>query len=234
MSFRQNLKRIRVQKGFSVIEMCKKTNISRAAWYAYESGNNDPTLKVLRKISRTLNCSILDLDTELRRQVNLDKKMEEVSEKIDIALKERELAKGLGVSVSDLDPDLPNNSLLGKLQDLFHIRVKGKMSLKTFSQENKISDILLSDLIDNDILPSLKDIKKILSVFKMSLSDLDSELGMLLNYHELSFDVMDIMENMDNIGKAKMLTYAARIEETVAGGIVAKEPNLENEKREVS
>ena len=122
----------------------------------------------------------------------------------------------------------------------------------------KLSGIAVSSLYyyeAGEKEPSYSVLKKIASALGCSIFDLDSELTPRLANHfdelennlKVSNDVRDLLipdeitakiiqklGDMDIVGKAKMLAYASRIEETVAGGVVPEEPNLENEKQAVS
>jgi len=51
MSFAENLKRIRVQKGFTLDLLQEKTGISKRIISGYESGENDITLRKLQNFS---------------------------------------------------------------------------------------------------------------------------------------------------------------------------------------
>lgn len=57
----KKIKYYRIAKCMSVIELAKKTKLSRASIYNYENGIQMPTGKRLTKISKILGCEPKDL-----------------------------------------------------------------------------------------------------------------------------------------------------------------------------
>jgi transcriptional regulator with XRE-family HTH domain len=58
-----NMKRIRLQKGMTQGDICRKLDLDRAYISHLESGKKNPTLATIEKIAKTLNVSIADLLT---------------------------------------------------------------------------------------------------------------------------------------------------------------------------
>ena len=57
MSFGINLKKIRQDNGLTQEELAKKINTSRSNIANYENDKNMPSVDILEKISKVLNCS---------------------------------------------------------------------------------------------------------------------------------------------------------------------------------
>ncbi len=57
MSFGSNLKKIRLDNGLTQDELAKKLNTSRSNIANYENDKNMPSVEILEKLSKTLNCS---------------------------------------------------------------------------------------------------------------------------------------------------------------------------------
>lgn len=58
---RAKLKQARIEKGFSVEEIAKKLNVSKAIYYKWEAGTRDPLLENARQVSIVLGKSIEEL-----------------------------------------------------------------------------------------------------------------------------------------------------------------------------
>jgi len=59
----RNMKRIRLEKGMTQGDICRKLDLDRAYISNLESGKKNPTLATIEKIAKTLNVSIADLLT---------------------------------------------------------------------------------------------------------------------------------------------------------------------------
>mgnify|MGYP003294512796 CR=1 FL=1 len=56
-----SIKLKRIQKGWSVIQLAKKTGVSREAIYNYEKGVNFPSPEMLKKLAKVFDCDIKEL-----------------------------------------------------------------------------------------------------------------------------------------------------------------------------
>lgn len=56
-----NLKIARMKKNMSQNKLCKITGISRSALSQYENGKANPSLKVMKKLSKALGVSVTEL-----------------------------------------------------------------------------------------------------------------------------------------------------------------------------
>ncbi len=68
------LKKILKFRNMTIKEFCEKTGISKSAFHNYENGKNQPTLDVLLKSAKILNCS-LETIVGLDNLEVIDKKM---------------------------------------------------------------------------------------------------------------------------------------------------------------
>lgn len=55
---KENLKRMRLEKGFTQKNMCDLLNVSHNCYASYEQGRTEPNIEMLVKISEIFNCSI--------------------------------------------------------------------------------------------------------------------------------------------------------------------------------
>ena len=55
------IKRIRICKGLSVIDLAKKAGVTRTSIYNYEKGDDFPSTRVMGKLAKALDCQIKDL-----------------------------------------------------------------------------------------------------------------------------------------------------------------------------
>ena len=55
------IRKYRIAKGMTVIELAKKLNVSRTMIYKYETGANMPTPKMVIKIAKVLGVEPLEL-----------------------------------------------------------------------------------------------------------------------------------------------------------------------------
>lgn len=65
--FFENLKRIRIEKGYSQKEFAEKLGVAKSTYCMYESGNREPNVQTIKKISKLLNVptdELLGLDIE--------------------------------------------------------------------------------------------------------------------------------------------------------------------------
>lgn len=65
--FFENLKRIRIEKGFSQKEFAEKLGVAKSTYCMYESGNREPNVQTIKRISELLNVptdELLGLDDE--------------------------------------------------------------------------------------------------------------------------------------------------------------------------
>lgn len=65
--FFENLKRIRIEKGYSQKEFAEKLGVAKSTYCMYESGNREPNVQTIKKISELLNVptdELLGLDIE--------------------------------------------------------------------------------------------------------------------------------------------------------------------------
>ncbi|MEC9490583.1 MAG: helix-turn-helix transcriptional regulator [Halanaerobiales bacterium] len=58
MTFGENLKKARKDKGFTQKDLAEIVGIKRSTIAGYESKNQEPSYEVLRKIAKALDCSI--------------------------------------------------------------------------------------------------------------------------------------------------------------------------------
>ncbi|SDH81418.1 helix-turn-helix domain-containing protein [Halanaerobium congolense] len=58
MAFGKNLKKARKNKGFTQNDLAEIVGVKRSTIAGYESKNQEPSYKILRKISDALDCSI--------------------------------------------------------------------------------------------------------------------------------------------------------------------------------
>jgi transcriptional regulator with XRE-family HTH domain len=58
MTFGKNLKKARKNKGFTQKELAEIVEVKRSTIAGYESKNQEPSYKILKKISNALDCSI--------------------------------------------------------------------------------------------------------------------------------------------------------------------------------
>ena len=56
-----SIKRKRIKKGLTVIELAKKVGISRTSLYNYENGSQFPTPAIMGKLAYVLDCDIKEL-----------------------------------------------------------------------------------------------------------------------------------------------------------------------------
>lgn len=59
--FGENIRRIRLAKGMSQGDLCKKLEVDRAYMSNVESGKKNPTLATIERIANALDVSIEDL-----------------------------------------------------------------------------------------------------------------------------------------------------------------------------
>lgn len=67
-NFNENLRAARERKGLSQKEVAEKIGVAKSTYSLYESGNREPNVQTIKKISDTLNISadeLLGLETEL-------------------------------------------------------------------------------------------------------------------------------------------------------------------------
>lgn len=65
--FFENLKRIRIAKGYSQKEFAEKLGVGKSTYCMYESGNREPNVQTIKRISELLNVptdELLGLDDE--------------------------------------------------------------------------------------------------------------------------------------------------------------------------
>lgn len=67
MTFSENLKRIRIKKGFSQKEIADRLGVSQPSYAQYENGKRNPKSATIMRIAQALECSPADLDTELSK-----------------------------------------------------------------------------------------------------------------------------------------------------------------------
>ncbi len=58
MAFGKNLKKARKNKGFTQNDLAEIVGVKRSTIAGYESKNQEPSYKILKKISNALDCSI--------------------------------------------------------------------------------------------------------------------------------------------------------------------------------
>lgn len=58
MSFGENLKSARLERGFTQEQLADAVNVNRVNLARYESGTKVPSVAVLTELANTLNCSI--------------------------------------------------------------------------------------------------------------------------------------------------------------------------------
>jgi transcriptional regulator with XRE-family HTH domain len=58
MTFSKNLKKARKNKGFTQNDLAEIVGVKRSTIAGYESKNQEPSYKILKKISNALDCSI--------------------------------------------------------------------------------------------------------------------------------------------------------------------------------
>lgn len=66
-NFNENLRDVREQKGLSQKEVAKKIGVAKSTYSLYESGNREPNVQTIKKISDVLNVSadkLLGIDNE--------------------------------------------------------------------------------------------------------------------------------------------------------------------------
>lgn len=61
MTFSENLKQIRINKGFSQKEIAERLGVSQPSYAQYENGKRNPKLETVRKIADALGVYISDL-----------------------------------------------------------------------------------------------------------------------------------------------------------------------------
>ena len=61
MTFSENLKQIRINKGFSQKEIAERLGVSQPSYAQYENGKRNPKLETVRKIADALGIYISDL-----------------------------------------------------------------------------------------------------------------------------------------------------------------------------
>ena len=57
----ENIRRIRMSKDMSQIELCRKLEVDRAYMSNIENGNKNPTLLTIERIAKALNVSLEEL-----------------------------------------------------------------------------------------------------------------------------------------------------------------------------
>jgi transcriptional regulator with XRE-family HTH domain len=57
----ENIRRIRIDKKMSQIDLCNKLKFDRAYMSNVENGNKNPTLATIERIAKALNVSLEDL-----------------------------------------------------------------------------------------------------------------------------------------------------------------------------
>lgn len=60
-NFNDNLRTARERKGFSQKEMAEKIGVAKSTYSLYESGNREPNVQTIKRISDTLNVSADEL-----------------------------------------------------------------------------------------------------------------------------------------------------------------------------
>lgn len=65
MGFSENLKQIRIKKGFSQKEIAERLGVSQPSYAQYESGKRKPKLETLSKIADALDITIVEFLAEL-------------------------------------------------------------------------------------------------------------------------------------------------------------------------
>lgn len=55
------LKRIRLSRGMTQVELASKSNVDRTLIIALEQGRGNPTKETLEKLAAALNCSVAEL-----------------------------------------------------------------------------------------------------------------------------------------------------------------------------
>lgn len=68
MDFAHSLARFRKERGFTQMELAKRTKTGIAQLRRYEAGTSSPTLEVIAKLARTLGVSADDLVFEERKR----------------------------------------------------------------------------------------------------------------------------------------------------------------------
>lgn len=66
-NFNENLRDVREQKGLSQKEVAEKIGVAKSTYSLYESGNREPNVQTIKKISDVLNVSadkLLGIDNE--------------------------------------------------------------------------------------------------------------------------------------------------------------------------
>lgn len=59
--FNENLKKARLQKGLSQKELAEEIGVAKSTYSLYESGNREPNVQTIKKISDTLSVSADEL-----------------------------------------------------------------------------------------------------------------------------------------------------------------------------
>ncbi len=80
--FCKNLKKVRILRGLTQMQLAEKLNVSPSAVGMYEQGRRDPDIKIIPKICKTLNISadeLLNIQIDnLIKTMELDKIIEHV------------------------------------------------------------------------------------------------------------------------------------------------------------
>ncbi len=58
MEFKVRLKELRIESGFSQIEIAKKLNMSKMAISHWEKGNSEPSIEQLKSLAKIFDVSI--------------------------------------------------------------------------------------------------------------------------------------------------------------------------------
>lgn len=60
----KNLRRIRLEKGITQVEMCRKIGVTQQTFSSYETGRKMPRVVILVKIAEVLGVSVDELTKE--------------------------------------------------------------------------------------------------------------------------------------------------------------------------
>ena len=69
MTFAENLRKYRVQHGFTQIDLSEKCGINPKTLSSYETGRTEPSLGEIRKLCNVFNCSIAEITGTKEREI---------------------------------------------------------------------------------------------------------------------------------------------------------------------
>lgn len=155
MNIGENIKRIRLEKGWKQSDLAEKSNISRVAIGNYERGDRMPNIEILNKIAEALNVTLDDL---YKVNKTLSKKLVDELEypilktygpkdTLEILSTELEIEYSLLDDCLNNDKDLPIDALVKLLE--FLCKIDFPLFMK-FTEENKSAlsdDITLKDAV---------------------------------------------------------------------------------------